>query len=124
MAVLDESALRLPPRYLAMVREVLREHLPGLEVWAYGSRVGGDSYEASDLDLVARQPGDLTRASPNLWAAQEAFVASDLPIQVQLVDWARIPDTFHDEIEAAYVVIQRPTEDANFSKTVSNGMNL
>ncbi|MDP2434069.1 MAG: nucleotidyltransferase domain-containing protein [Pseudomonadota bacterium] len=102
----DLATLRLPPRYLEMVRRILREHLPQAEVWAYGSRVNGDSYDASDLDLVVRNPDDLKRETARWWALTEAFEESDLPIQVQIVDWARIPASFHDEIEAAYVVVQ------------------
>ena len=101
------STLQLAPRYLAMVQTVLQEYLPQAEVWAYGSRVHGDCYEASDLDLVVRQADDLTRTTPNLWEIQEAFKESNLPIQVQIVDWARIQKSFHPEIEAGYVVVQQ-----------------
>lgn len=106
MARLAASALQLLPRYLALVQDTLRQHLPQAEVWAYGSRVHGDCYEASDLDLVARNPADLHRETPGLARVQEAFADSDLPIIVQIVDWARIPASFHAEIEAGYVVVQ------------------
>ncbi|MDO9227093.1 MAG: nucleotidyltransferase domain-containing protein [Pseudomonadota bacterium] len=106
MPELDLATLQLPPRYLEMVRRVLRERVPEAEVWAYGSRVNGDSYDASDLDLVVRQPDDLWRETAKWWLLTEAFEEGDLPIQVQIVDWARIPASFRDEIEAAYVVVQ------------------
>ena len=48
--------LSLPPSYRRMVEDLLREHVPDAEVWAYGSRVNGQSHEASDLDLVVRGP--------------------------------------------------------------------
>jgi hypothetical protein len=57
----EPKHLQLPPRYLAMVRDILQNHLPQAEVWAYGSRVMGGCYEASDLDLVARRPDDLSQ---------------------------------------------------------------
>ncbi|MFB1488450.1 MULTISPECIES: nucleotidyltransferase family protein [unclassified Thiocapsa] len=98
-------ALHLPPRYLAIVRDILRRFLPHAEVWAYGSRVNGDHYDASDLDLVVRQPDDLTRRQPDLDEVAAAFSDSDLPILVQIVDWARIPEAFREEIEAGYVVL-------------------
>lgn len=124
MAALDASVLSLQPRHLAMVRQILHAHLPEAEVWAYGSRVNGDSYTASDLDLVVRHPGDLSLTTPEMFEASEAFVDSNLPIQVQIVDWARIPAAFHDEIETAYVVLQRPLEagKARLLKPDSNGM--
>jgi len=102
----DCPALHLPARYLAMVQDILRRYLPEAEVWAYGSRVNGDHYDASDLDLVVRQPDDLTRPQRGLDEVAAAFSQSDLPILVQIVDWARIPKAFHEEIEANYVVLQ------------------
>ncbi|AZP12370.1 hypothetical protein EJN92_10375 [Undibacterium parvum] len=64
-----------------------------------------DYYEASDLDLVVRNPTDLSQASDGILDLQEALVESDIPILVQVVDWARIPVSFLAEIEAGYVVV-------------------
>jgi predicted nucleotidyltransferase len=89
-----------------MVQDILKTHLPNAEVWAYGSRVNGDYYDASDLDLVVRQPEDLNRRQPDLGDVIEAFSDSNLPIIVQIVDWAAIPEAFHREIEAGYVMIK------------------
>jgi predicted nucleotidyltransferase len=49
-------SLDLPPRYLDKVRAILRQYVPDYDVWAYGSRVRGGAFEASDLDLVVRNP--------------------------------------------------------------------
>jgi predicted nucleotidyltransferase len=98
--------LDLPPSYLSLIRELLTKHVPHAEVWAYGSRVNGDSYAASDLDLVIRHPHDLTQTTPQLPALREAFIESNLPIQVQIVDWAYIPESFHREIESGYEIIK------------------
>lgn len=106
MPFLDAKILDLPERYLGMVRDILREHVPDAEVWAYGSRVNGDSYEASDLDLVVRRPTELTKPTPDMGDLREAFIESNLPIRVEVIDWARIPESFHREIEAGYVVLQ------------------
>lgn len=104
----ESPSLHLSEPYLRIVKAVLREHLPQAEVWAYGSRVNGDCFDASDLDLVVRQADDLRRRQAGLGEVKEAFSASNLPILVQLVDWAAIPAAFHDEIAANYVVIQKP----------------
>ena len=48
--------LELPLRYRRELEALLREHVPDAEVWAYGSRVTGESHPASDLDLVLRGP--------------------------------------------------------------------
>ena len=46
--------LHLIPRHRGTIQKLLDEHLPGVEVWAYGSRVSGRSHDASDLDLAPR----------------------------------------------------------------------
>ncbi|MEI7868759.1 MAG: nucleotidyltransferase domain-containing protein [Candidatus Methylumidiphilus sp.] len=107
MPRLELKRLQLPPRYLAMVLDIVQEYLPEAEIWAYGSRVMGGCYEASDLDLVVRNPQDFTIPTDNMVDVKDAFMESDLPIQVQIVDWARIPKPFYNEIEAGYVVIKQ-----------------
>lgn len=108
MPELALERLAMQPRHLAMLRELLRRHLPHAEVWAYGSRVNGDGHEASDLDLVVRQPADPKQETPQLWEMKDALVESDLPVRVDVVDWAHIPASFHCEIERGYVVVQVP----------------
>jgi len=99
-------ALHLPTRYLDVVLEIVRRQLPQADVWAYGSRVRGDCHDTSDLDLVVRNPADLAQPCHNLAEVAEAFSQSNLPIMVQLTDWARIPHEFHEEILAGYVVVK------------------
>ncbi|MFZ2542492.1 MAG: nucleotidyltransferase domain-containing protein [Gallionella sp.] len=83
---------------------ILRAHVPHAEVWAYGSRVTGSDHEASDLDLVLRNPQNLQEETSSLYNLKEAFTESNLPIRVDVMDWARIPTSFHREIERAQVV--------------------
>jgi predicted nucleotidyltransferase len=84
----------------------LRAHVPHAEVWAYGSRVTGSGHEASDLDLVLRNPQNLYEETATLSDLKESFTESNLPIRVDIMDWARIPASFHREIERAHVVVQ------------------
>ena len=93
------------PRHRAQIEALLREHLPDVEVWAYGSRVSGDSHDGSDLDLVLRAPGlDKVPMGPlfDLW---DALRESTIPFLVEARDWARLPESFHGEIERDYVVL-------------------
>ncbi len=48
------KGLHLPPRHRKEIVALLHKHFPGVEVWAYGSRVNGQSHDGSDLDLVLR----------------------------------------------------------------------
>ncbi len=111
------QTLYLPDKYLAQVQQLLKAYLPHAEVWAYGSRVNGDHFEASDLDLVARFPETALpasvdtavlngRSTRDLSAIRSALSESNLPIMVQIVDWASMPPAFRDEILAGYVVLQ------------------
>jgi predicted nucleotidyltransferase len=113
MRTLEPNTLQLPERYLEIVKALLRRHLPQSEIWAYGSRVTGGGHEASDLDLVVRNPDALSVETPGLAAMKDAFVESNLPIRVDVMDWARLPESFRQEIERAHVVILRPPVSTN-----------
>ena len=103
----EQHQLHLPEKYLRQVHALLRQHIPQAEVWAYGSRVHGDGFEASDLDLVARFPDGAAPDAMRLGPLREALTESNLPIFVQIVDWASIPAAFREEILAGSVVVQR-----------------
>ncbi|MGQ9892263.1 MAG: nucleotidyltransferase family protein [Roseiflexus sp.] len=112
--------LDIPPRYLDEVRAILQQHIPDYEVWAYGSRVCGGAFEASDLDLVVRNPRCLLQPCDRLPDLRAAFMESNLPIRVDVRDWACIPTAFQQEIERNYVVVQtgKPPDDAYRRKSV------
>jgi uncharacterized protein len=95
--------LDLKPDHLELLREILSRHVPGAEVWAYGSRVNGGAHEGSDLDLVVRNPAALDQPQKQLWALRDALSESNLPILVDVLDWARLPEGFRREIERHHV---------------------
>jgi predicted nucleotidyltransferase len=76
-----------------------------IEVWAYGSRVTGEAHEGSDLDLVMRT-ATLERVPIDIFSdVKEKILVSRIPILVELFDWARLPDSFHKNIEAMHEVL-------------------
>ncbi|MBU3694438.1 MAG: nucleotidyltransferase domain-containing protein [Rhodocyclaceae bacterium] len=97
--------LDLKPAHLEELRRLLRAHAPGAQVWAYGSRVIGGAHEGSDLDLVLRQPDDLTRPTPTLAALRTALQDSRLPMRVDVHDWADLPESFRREIGRKYMQV-------------------
>ncbi len=103
--------LHLSPRHRETLEALLREHLPGIEVWAYGSRVNGESHDGSDLDLVLRAPGLQEVPIGPLIDFTEALHDSTLPFLVEARDWTRLPERFHKEIERGYVVIQNSASE-------------
>ena len=110
MSAPQTISLDLPKKYLGQVRALLSAHVPNAEVLAYGSRVNGDGHSASDLDLVLRNPKNPQEAFGTLEELKEAFSESKLPIRVDIMDWARIPESFHREIERAHVVVQEASK--------------
>ncbi len=112
--------LNLLPRHRKELEALLRQHVPDAEVWAYGSRVNGRSHEASDLDLVLRGP-DLEPLADGYVDLLEALEQSNIPILVQAHDWARLPESFHREIERDYLVVQEggiPTTNGKWKEVV------
>lgn len=99
--------LELPESYLHTLKQLLQAYVPDAEVWAYGSRVSGHAHKTSDLDLVLRNPADLSAPQKKLVELRAALSESDMPILVDVMDWSRIPQAFRDEIERAHVEIQR-----------------
>ena len=97
--------LHLLPRHREMLLALLREHLPGIEVWAYGSRLNGQSHDGSDLDLVLRSPDLQKIPIGQVGDFREALRESNIPFLVEARDWARLPESFHPEIEREYVVL-------------------
>ena len=52
---------------------------------------------------------DLTPVSVNVISMlREAFDESNLPIIVDIHDWARLPEAYHEEIERSYYVLAQP----------------
>lgn len=99
------SKLDLRPEWLEIIRDILASHLPEAEVLAYGSRVTGTCHDGSDLDLVARNRLNPLLPVHNLAEVRDAFSESRLPILVDILDWAQIPDSFRGEIERVGFVV-------------------
>ena len=78
-----------------------------IEVWAYGSRVNGTAHEGSDLDLAVRSYNLHRLPVETFLDLKEKITDSNIPILVELFDWARLPESFHRNIEARYEVLYK-----------------
>jgi len=96
--------IAIAPEHWQIVRGILRRHVPGSAVWAFGSRAAGTARRYSDLDLAVIS--DEPMSIDALAALKEAFADSDLPWAVNVVDWAGISDRFRRIIERQRVVLQ------------------
>lgn len=75
------------------------------QILAFGSRVNGDAHDTSDLDLVIVS-NDNRRVDINEFMNfKEALRDSNIPILIQVLDWNRIPDSFHKNILIKYEVL-------------------
>jgi uncharacterized protein len=106
MPQVELARLQLAPPQLTQLQALLAAHVPAAEVWAYGSRVAGSAHEGSDLDLVLRNPQNLSQDAEGWPELKEALQDSPLPMLVEIHLWPRLPTAFHAEIERAYVVVQ------------------
>ncbi|AJF07542.1 nucleotidyltransferase family protein [Geoalkalibacter subterraneus] len=101
--------LKLRPAEQEIVLNILREYVPELDVWAFGSRVHGENLKPfSDLDLVivTESPLDAGRMAE----LKEAFTESDLPFKVDVLDWSTTGERFRQVIKKNYVVVQKGEE--------------
>ena len=113
-----DRPLNIPEKYRRVLVSLLQEHLPGVEVWAYGSRVNGCNRDCSDLDLVLRGPKLKEVPAGQLSDFEEALRESTIPFLVEARDWARLPEQFHQEIEQDHLVLVRgDTDCAKFGST-------
>lgn len=106
------KTLHLRPQYRAEIERLLRKHLPGVEAWAYGSRVTGLSHDGSDLDMVLRTSDLQAIPVDRLDAFLQALRESPIPILVEARDWARLPEKFHDEVRRSHVVLASAAQES------------
>ena len=98
------TPIDIRPADLATVRRILRDHVPAVEVLAFGSRVAWKARETSDLDLalMTDEPLGIDRTA----GLRAAFTDSDLPFRVDIVDWATTSENFRRRILADHVVLR------------------
>lgn len=97
--------IKLKPKELEIVLDILARYVPDREVRAFGSRVAGTEKKFSDLDLVIM--GETLLPSSILADMEDDFRESALPFKVDVIDWAATNDSFRKIIERKYVVVQQ-----------------
>ena len=98
------DSIELKTSELDLVRKILADTIPDLEVWAFGSRVHRRKLKTfSDLDLVIfTQQGQLL----DLGVLRENLTDSDLPFTVDVSSWTQLPDWLQHEILQEHVILQ------------------
>jgi uncharacterized protein len=89
--------------HLLTVKRILAAHLTDCEVRVFGSRVLGTVRTFSDLDLAICCKKNLPEGL--LEALKDAFAESDLPFQVDVIDWNDVSERFRKRISEKYDVL-------------------
>jgi uncharacterized protein len=97
--------MTLAPKYLRIVQQLLVQHVPEIDVWAFGSRIMGNPKPHSDLDLALVSEQSI--AVEKLARLSLEFEESDLPFRVDLVELSATMPAFRATIERQHEVIQR-----------------
>lgn len=92
------TAMVLSAEQLRLVRQLVHRVLPGATVSVFGSRATGRARPFSDLDLLVCDPPRLS------WAQRaelrDAFEASTLPFNVDVVELAGLPEGMRQRVQA------------------------
>lgn len=106
------DAIDLTTEQRNILSDLFRRFLPGVAVWAYGSRVKWTARPSSDLDLVAfASPAQ----QPQVADLKEALAESNLPFPVDLHVWDDVPERFREIIRKEYVALQEAKQPGSGS---------
>lgn len=98
------KAIDLSPPEQAIVRDILRAHLPpGTRAWVFGSRATATARRYSDLDLALE--ADKPLGLDTVGDLMEALSESDLPYKVDVIDLRSINAAFRALIEPDMVAL-------------------
>lgn len=93
----------LSPDNLALLKQLITEHLSECEIRVFGSRIHGMAKPYSDIDIVLKCGSPIDRRTMS--RLKEALQESTLPIRVDVLDWHGISEEFKGVIKEGYEVI-------------------
>ena len=103
---MEKTQLQMTAAQLQTLVFLLAQHLPQVQVWAFGSRVKGTARASSDLDLVLfADDAD----KPQLALLREALEESQLPFAVDTLVWKDISPEFQTHIASNFIELQKAT---------------
>ena len=94
--------INLKKEHLEELRNIFEKYCPKTEIWAYGSRVKGDSHSGSDLDLVVKSFNDENKTITEL---RHLLNESNIPFLIDINEFDKLPTCFQEEIKKSYVKI-------------------
>lgn len=94
--------INLKSKDLDTLQTIFRDYCPDAEIWAYGSRVNGDSHSGSDLDLTVKSFND---SKKRIYELKELLSESNITFLIDINSFDLLPYSFQEEIKRSYVVI-------------------
>lgn len=92
--------INLKQEYLNELNKIFQEYCPKAEIWAYGSRINGDSHSGSDLDLTVKSFNEDKKYLSEL---KEKLNGSDIPFLIDITEYEKLPEVFQKEIKRNYI---------------------
>ena len=96
------DAIDITTEQRKLLLALLRRFIPGVTVWAFGSRVKWTARPNSDLDLVVFTSPE---QKPIVSELKDAIAESNIPFIVDLHVWDEIPENFQSNIEKEHAVL-------------------
>jgi len=87
--------INLKRKHFEELCRIFEKYCPKAEIWAYGSRIHGDSHDGSDLDMTVKTFNDPEK---NLGGLKELLDDSDIPFLMDISEFDRLPLSFQTEI--------------------------
>ena len=100
------NRMDLSERYRILLEELLDVCMPEVEVWVFGSRINGRSYDGSDLDLVLRGARAEEIPRTELSAFKHALSESKSPDSRRCARLGAHTSEVQQDIERDYVVLR------------------
>lgn len=90
-------------KHLSTIKRIFQRLIPGIPVWAFGSRIKQTAKPYSDLDLVI--VGENRIPQPVYYQIKDAMEESDIPFKVDVLDWHRLSPAFREIIQQQYEIL-------------------
>jgi len=108
---LKRKMIDLAPGDLSEIKRILKEFVPECEASIFGSRIQGRAVKFSDVDILLKGKKKLDWR--RIEQLKDSFSESNLPMQVDVVDWHSASKEFRDILSGKYEVIQQPAIDGS-----------
>ena len=87
--------LNVKQEYLDELSQIFKNYCPKAEIWAYGSRLDGDSHSGSDLDMTVKS---FNEEGKYLYELKTLLIDSDIPFLMDINEFNKLPESFQKEI--------------------------